>query len=187
MHGPQNAPLKLLQVHHQTIQRHCNTGSPGARSHLCEVFSLWHQDVPSVVLNEIQRLVNCLQHLRQWVCRPACVHKPTRQIQWYIIMECQAEHVVIAASGEVETMDADLARPCLSTGSARSQSDSHSAPSYARHHPGCHGSPVPSPDVFTTCKLLIAMHYPRVRPQCTYAGCHISINNISNHGCTSVQ
>jgi hypothetical protein len=75
MHGSQNASFKLLQVHYPHIQRYCNTGSPAARSHLCEVLSLWHQDVPSVVFNQIQRLVDCLQHLRQWVCRPACVHE----------------------------------------------------------------------------------------------------------------
>lgn len=36
-------------------------------TNLCEELTLWQDHIPAVVLDEVQRLVNGLQHMRYWI------------------------------------------------------------------------------------------------------------------------
>ena len=69
-------------------------GSP----HLCQVFALRHQNVPGVVLDEVQRLADGLQHLRERIGRPACGRHRRRHTEGGILSEESPQQAVNQAS-----------------------------------------------------------------------------------------
>jgi hypothetical protein len=44
-------------------------------SHFCEELSLWQYHIPAVVLYQVQRLIYCLQNMRNWVSPSAPAQK----------------------------------------------------------------------------------------------------------------